>query len=113
MTQQFNVVGSRQPLVDGWKKVAGSAVYGDDVRFPGALQCRLLRSTLPHAKIVRIVAPSPMATDVPSGGALTGTCAAAAASRQRPPLASSPSRGVAPARSGVGASGGAMTPPTR
>jgi 4-hydroxybenzoyl-CoA reductase subunit alpha len=51
---QFQVVGTRQPLIDGWKKVAGAAVYGDDVRFPGTLVCRLLRSTLPHAKIRRI-----------------------------------------------------------
>ena len=54
MTQQFKVVGTRQPLVDSWKKVAGAAVYGDDVRFPGTLSCRLLRSTLAHAKIVRV-----------------------------------------------------------
>ena len=31
---QYQVVGTRQPLVDSWKKVAGAAVYGDDVRFP-------------------------------------------------------------------------------
>ncbi len=54
MTQEFTVVGSRQPLVDSWKKVTGQAVYGDDVRFPNTLYARLLRSTLPHAKILRI-----------------------------------------------------------
>ena len=54
MTQDFKVVGSRVPLVDAWKKVSGAAAYGDDVRFPGTLLCRLLRSTLPHAKILRI-----------------------------------------------------------
>lgn len=54
MPPQFKVVGSRQPLVDSWKKVAGQAVYGDDLRFPNTLACRLLRSTLPHARIVRI-----------------------------------------------------------
>lgn len=53
-TEAFKVVGTRVPLVDAWKKVAGSAVYGDDVSFPGMLFCRLLRSTLPHAKILRI-----------------------------------------------------------
>ncbi|MCG3133059.1 MAG: 4-hydroxybenzoyl-CoA reductase subunit alpha [Planctomycetes bacterium] len=52
--EEFKVVGSRQPLVDSWKKVTGAAVYGDDVRFPNMLACRVLRSTLPHAKIVRI-----------------------------------------------------------
>ena len=54
MTQEFKVVGSRQPLVDSWRKVTGQAVYGDDVRFPNTLICRLLRSTLPHAKILRV-----------------------------------------------------------
>ena len=54
MTEQFKVVGTRQPLVDAWKKVSGAAVYGDDVVFPGMLAVRLLRSTLPHAKILRI-----------------------------------------------------------
>ncbi len=54
MGQSFKVVGSRQPLVDSWHKVTGAAVFGDDVRVPGALTCRLLRSTLPHAKILRI-----------------------------------------------------------
>ena len=54
MTQEFTVVGSRQPLVDSWKKVTGQAVYGDDVRFPNTLICRLLRSTQPHARIMRI-----------------------------------------------------------
>ena len=54
MSETFKVVGSRQPLVDSWEKVAGTAVYGDDVRFPNTLVCRLLRSTLAHAKIVRI-----------------------------------------------------------
>ncbi len=54
MTQDFKVVGSRPPLVDSWKKVTGQAVYGDDVRFPNTLICRLLRSTQPHARILRI-----------------------------------------------------------
>ena len=54
MTADFKVVGTRQPLVDSWKKVAGGAVYGDDVTFPGLLHVRLLRSTLAHAKILRI-----------------------------------------------------------
>src|SRR6185295_16669784 len=54
MTDQFKVVGTRQPLVDAWKKVTGAAVYGDDIVMPGMLAVRLLRSTLPHAKILRV-----------------------------------------------------------
>ncbi len=54
MTQEFTVVGSRLPLVDSWRKVTGQAVYGDDLRFPNTLLCRLVRSTVPHARIVRV-----------------------------------------------------------
>lgn len=53
-SETFKVVGSRQPLVDSWKKVTGSAVYGDDLQLPGMLHVRLVRSTLPHARILRI-----------------------------------------------------------
>lgn len=61
MSETFKVVGTRVPLVDAWKKVAGSAVYGDDLRLPGTLRCRLLRSTLAHARIVRIDASRALA----------------------------------------------------
>ncbi|MCE9638203.1 MAG: molybdopterin-dependent oxidoreductase, partial [Planctomycetes bacterium] len=59
--ETFKVVGTRQPLVDSWKKVTGSAVYGDDISFPGMLHVRLLRSTLAHAKILRIDASRALA----------------------------------------------------
>src|SRR5262245_3428422 len=43
---------SRQTLrVDGWEKVSGSALYAADVRLPGLLFGRALRSTVPHALI--------------------------------------------------------------
>lgn len=61
MSTDFKVVGTRVPLVDAWRKVAGAAVYGDDVTFPGMLQVRLLRSTLPHAKILRVDASRALA----------------------------------------------------
>jgi 4-hydroxybenzoyl-CoA reductase subunit alpha len=75
-TEQFKVVGTRVPLVDAWRKVAGSAVYGDDVSFPGMLHVRLLRSTLPHAKILR-VDPSRALAMAGVRGVVTGADASA------------------------------------
>ena len=54
MAQEF--VG--QPLVrsDAVEKVTGSAVYVADIRLPGMLYGRVLRSPHPHARIVSIAA---------------------------------------------------------
>ncbi|MGQ0722005.1 MAG: xanthine dehydrogenase family protein molybdopterin-binding subunit [Candidatus Eiseniibacteriota bacterium] len=47
-------VGARVPLIDGASKVNGTAVYTDDIRLPGMLTGKILRSPLPHARIVSI-----------------------------------------------------------
>ena len=47
-------VGQRVPLIDGVDKVTGRAVYTDDIRLPGMLVGKILRSPLPHARIVSI-----------------------------------------------------------
>ncbi len=47
-------VGRRVPLIDGHTKVTGSAVYTDDIRLPGMLVGKILRSPLPHARIARL-----------------------------------------------------------
>ncbi|MEZ5064678.1 MAG: molybdopterin cofactor-binding domain-containing protein [bacterium] len=47
-------VGQRVPLIDGPSKVTGSAVYTDDIRLPGTLVGKILRSPHAHAKIVSI-----------------------------------------------------------
>ena len=44
-------VGSRVPLIDGASKVTGAAVYTDDIKLPGMLTGKILRSPYPHAKI--------------------------------------------------------------
>lgn len=44
---------SSQP-VDGREKVTGKARYIADISFPGMLYARVLRSPLPHARIVRL-----------------------------------------------------------
>jgi len=47
-------VGVRTPLIDGVEKVTGRARYTADLPAPGALCGRLLRSPVPHARILSI-----------------------------------------------------------
>ena len=47
----FNVVGTRPIRHDGTDKVTGRAIYGGDVRFPGMLHGKVLRSPHAHARI--------------------------------------------------------------
>lgn len=47
-------VGVRTPLIDGIDKVTGKAKYTADLVAPGAFCGRILRSHLPHARIVSI-----------------------------------------------------------
>jgi CO/xanthine dehydrogenase Mo-binding subunit len=51
---EFVVVGQRHPRVEGAEKVTGRARYTYDVRLPGQLYARVLRSPHPHARIARI-----------------------------------------------------------
>ncbi len=44
-------VGRRVPLIDGACKVTGASVYTDDIKLPGMLVGKILRSPLPHARI--------------------------------------------------------------
>ncbi|MGA8714255.1 MAG: 4-hydroxybenzoyl-CoA reductase subunit alpha [Roseiarcus sp.] len=47
-------VGVRTPLIDGVEKVTGKARFTADLPAPGALCGRVLRSPVPHARIVSI-----------------------------------------------------------
>lgn len=47
-------VGQSIPRIDGPEKVTGRAVYASDVRLPGMVYGKILRSPLPHARIRRI-----------------------------------------------------------
>lgn len=49
-----SVVGKRIPRLDALEKVTGAAVYTADVRLPGMLYGKVLRSPYPHAEIVDI-----------------------------------------------------------
>ena len=48
------VVGTPISRIEGPDKVTGRALYSGDVRPPGLLYARVLRSPLPHARIARI-----------------------------------------------------------
>ena len=46
--EELAIVGRRQPRVDGFEKISGRSVFTDDVRLPGMLHAKILRS--PHAR---------------------------------------------------------------
>jgi len=50
----LNVVGKAHRKVDARSKATGQTKYADDIVLPRMLFCKLLRSTVPHAKIVKI-----------------------------------------------------------
>ncbi len=50
----LSVVGQRRPRLDGPVKVSGRAQFTDDIRLPGMLHGKILRSRHQHARIVKI-----------------------------------------------------------
>src|SRR5713101_8237257 len=50
----MKVVGKPRRRVDGRAKVTGQTRFADDITLPRMLHCKLLRSPLPHARILRI-----------------------------------------------------------
>src|SRR5947209_5149600 len=50
----MNIIGTPRRRVDGRAKVTGQTKFADDLMLPRTVHCKLLRSTLPHARIVRI-----------------------------------------------------------
>ncbi len=63
----LTAVGRPVERVDAREKVTGRAVYVSDVVIPGMLQARILRSSVPHARIARV--------DVSRAAALPGVAA--------------------------------------
>ncbi|MDR3568852.1 MAG: molybdopterin-dependent oxidoreductase [Syntrophobacteraceae bacterium] len=52
--KKFSIVGKHVPRNDARAKATGTAVYTDDIKLPGMLHGRILRSPLAHARIVSI-----------------------------------------------------------
>ena len=53
-SQKFSILGTRVPRLDGPAKVSGQARYSIDVRLPGMLYGKILRSPYPAATVVSI-----------------------------------------------------------
>ena len=51
---EHRYVGRKVRRVDGPEKVTGRAIYTTDVKLPGMLTARILRSPHPHARILNI-----------------------------------------------------------
>jgi carbon-monoxide dehydrogenase large subunit len=62
--EALDYIGISLPRLDGRDKVTGQAVYGTDVKSPGMLFAKALRSPYPHARILNI--------DTSKAEALTG-----------------------------------------
>ena len=48
---EFSIVGTRYGRIDGKDKATGRAKYIDDLKLPGMLYGKILRSPYPHARI--------------------------------------------------------------
>lgn len=51
---KLRLISTPRRRVDGRAKVTGQTRFADDVMLPRMLHCKLLRSSVPHARIVRI-----------------------------------------------------------
>ncbi|MFQ5754205.1 MAG: xanthine dehydrogenase family protein molybdopterin-binding subunit, partial [bacterium] len=52
--QTSHIIGKRIPLVDALKKTTGEGFYTDDIKLPGMLVGKILRSPYSHARIQKI-----------------------------------------------------------
>jgi CO/xanthine dehydrogenase Mo-binding subunit len=50
----FSIVGQDVPRTDAKAKATGRAIYADDIKLPGMLHGKLLRSPVAHARITHI-----------------------------------------------------------
>lgn len=52
--QELAVIGRRQQRLDGFEKISGRSIFTDDVKLPGMLHGKILRSPHARARIVNI-----------------------------------------------------------
>src|SRR5438093_7599926 len=50
----YATIGKAVPRVEGAAKVTGAEVYAGDITLPGTLYASVLRSSVPHGRIIRI-----------------------------------------------------------
>src|SRR6266852_3497242 len=58
---EHKLVGKNYPTPDLYAKVTGKSKYAEDFRADGMLFCKLLLSTVPHARVRRIDASAALA----------------------------------------------------
>ena len=66
----YKFVGKSVPRLEGAEKVSGKTRYAADVDIPNALWAKLLRSPLPHARILKV--DTSKAAKLPSRAVITG-----------------------------------------
>ncbi|MBP1722123.1 MAG: 4-hydroxybenzoyl-CoA reductase, alpha subunit [Deltaproteobacteria bacterium] len=54
MAEKYNVIGRRQTKLDGPLKATGRSPFTEDVVLPGMLHGKIVRSTIPRGRIVKI-----------------------------------------------------------
>jgi 4-hydroxybenzoyl-CoA reductase subunit alpha len=50
----MRIIGTPRRRVDGRAKVTGQTRFADDIMLPRMLHCKLLRSSMPHARLIRV-----------------------------------------------------------
>src|ERR1035437_10495113 len=50
----MKIIGTPRRRVDARAKVTGQTRFADDIMLPRMLHCKLLRSSVPHARLVRV-----------------------------------------------------------
>ena len=54
VNDELKVIGKRVKRIDALEKVTGKAIYTSDIKLPGMLYAKMLRSNVPHATISSI-----------------------------------------------------------
>ena len=54
LMSKLDIVGKREPMLDAADKATGRARFTDDLSYPGMLYGKILRSPLPHAKVLHV-----------------------------------------------------------
>ncbi len=62
-SKELKVIGQARRRVDGRAKVTGQTKFADDLVFSRMLHCRLVRSTVPHARIKAVDASKALAME--------------------------------------------------
>ena len=73
----YRVIGKPVERVDGPEMLTGQAVYGPDVNLPGMLWGKILRSPIPHGKVLRVDVEKAKKSSRREGGYCGQRCAVA------------------------------------